>query len=146
MAVLKCPCSTFSNVIFKQMPRSHWFLSINSQQLQPYWLLQQTSEHTKLQRYKVTKLQRYKATKIHTLTPLTYELFFQNSSKIKQQLQKKNKRISTNINTDGNQIALRTQVVSNRFFNNTIRSEACFSDILLLHHFYFKILPRFHLI
>ena len=35
---------------------------------------------TKLQSYKVTKLQRYKATKIHTLTPLTYELFFQNSS------------------------------------------------------------------
>ena len=27
---------------------------------------------------------RYKATKIHTLTPLTYELFFQNSSKTKQ--------------------------------------------------------------
>ena len=72
MAVLKCPCSTFSNVMFKQMPRSHWFVSINSQYLQLYWLLQQTSEHT--------KLQRYKATKIHTLTPLTYELFFQNSS------------------------------------------------------------------
>ena len=72
MAVLKCPCSTFSNVIFKQMPRSHWFLSINSQYLQPYWLLQKTSEHT--------KIQRYKATKILTLTPLTYELFFQNSS------------------------------------------------------------------
>ena len=80
MAVLKCPCSTFSNVIFKQMPRSHWFLSINSQYLQPYWLLQQTSEHTKLQRYKDTKIQRYKATKIHTLTPMTYELFLQNSS------------------------------------------------------------------
>ena len=55
MAVLKCPCSTFSNAIFKQMPRSHWFLSINSQYLQPYWLLQQTSEHTKLD----TKPQRY---------------------------------------------------------------------------------------
>ena len=53
---------------FKQTPRSHWFLSINSQYLQPYWLLQQTSEHT--------KIQKYKATKIHTLTPLTYELFF----------------------------------------------------------------------
>ena len=65
MAVSKCPCSTFSNVMFKQMPRSHWFLSINSQYLQPYSLLQQTSQHTK----------------IHTLTPLTYELFFQNSSK-----------------------------------------------------------------
>ena len=26
----------------------------------------------------------YKATKIHTLTPLTYELFFQNSSKMKK--------------------------------------------------------------
>ena len=26
-------------------------------------------------------MQSYKATKIHTLTPLTYELFFQNSSK-----------------------------------------------------------------
>ena len=51
MAVSKCPCSTFSNVMFKQMPRSHWFPSINSQYLQPYWLLQQTSEHTKPQRY-----------------------------------------------------------------------------------------------
>ena len=29
-----------------------------------------------------TNIRRYKATKIHTLTPLTYELFFQNSSKI----------------------------------------------------------------
>ena len=28
------------------------------------------------------KIQRYKATKIHTLTPLTYELFSQNSSKM----------------------------------------------------------------
>ena len=72
MAVSKCPCSTFSNLMFKQMPSSHWFLSINSQYLRPYWLLQKTSEHT--------KIQRYKATKIHTLTPLTYELFFQNSS------------------------------------------------------------------
>ena len=47
MAVSKCPCSTFTNAMFKQMPRSHWFLSINSQYLQPYWLLQQTSQHTK---------------------------------------------------------------------------------------------------
>ena len=39
-----------------------------------------TYKVTKIQRYKDTKLQRYKATKIHTLTPLTYELFFQNSS------------------------------------------------------------------
>ena len=54
MAVSKCPCSTFSNVMFKQMPRSHWFLSINSQYLQPYWLLQQTSEHTKIQSHKDT--------------------------------------------------------------------------------------------
>ena len=52
MAVSKCTCSTFRNVMFKQMPSSHWFLSINSQYLQPYWLLQQTSEHTKIQRYK----------------------------------------------------------------------------------------------
>ena len=52
--------------------------------------MQQTSEHTKLQRYKDTKLQRYKATKIHTLTPLTYELFFQNSSKIAQKWRKHN--------------------------------------------------------
>ena len=29
-----------------------------------------------------TNIRTYKATKIHTLTPLTYELFFQNSSKI----------------------------------------------------------------
>ena len=29
-----------------------------------------------------TNIRRYKATKIHTLTPLIYELFFQNSSKI----------------------------------------------------------------
>ena len=35
---------------------------------------------TNIPTYKDTKLQRYKATKIHTLTPLTYELFFQNSS------------------------------------------------------------------
>ena len=74
MAVSNCPCSTFTNAMFTQMPRSHWFLSINSQYLQPYWLLQQTSQHT--------KPQRYKATKIHTLTPLTYKLFFQNSSTI----------------------------------------------------------------
>ena len=80
MAVSKCPCSTFSNAMFKQMPRSHWFLSINSQYLQPYWLLQQTSEHA--------KLQRYKATKIHMLTPLTYELFFQNSSIMKWGIKK----------------------------------------------------------
>ena len=65
MAVSKGLCSTLSNVMFKQMPRSHWFLSINSQYLQPYWLLHQTFEHT--------KLQRYKATKMHTLTPLTYK-------------------------------------------------------------------------
>ena len=52
MAVSKCPCSTFTNAMFKQMPRSHWFLSINSQYLQPYWLLQQTSEHTKIQSHK----------------------------------------------------------------------------------------------
>ena len=72
MVVSKCPCSTFTNAMFRQMPRSHWFLSINSQYLQPYWLLQQTSQHK--------KPQSHKATKIHTLTPLTYELFFQNSS------------------------------------------------------------------
>ena len=46
------------------MPRSHWFLSSN----------------------KHPNIQRYKATKIHTLTPLTYELFFQNSSKRKRKL------------------------------------------------------------
>ena len=73
MAISKCPCSNFTNAMFKQIPRSHWFLSINLQYLQPYWLLQQTSQHT--------KPQRYKATMIHTLTPLTYELFLQNSSK-----------------------------------------------------------------
>ena len=38
--------------------------------LQPYWLLQQTSEHTKSQSHIAT------ATKIHTLTPLAYELFW----------------------------------------------------------------------
>ena len=39
-----------------------------------------TYKDTKIQSYKDTKIQRYKATKIHTLTPLTYELFFQNNS------------------------------------------------------------------
>ena len=33
-----------------------------------------------------TNIPTYKATKIHTLTPLTYELFFQNSSKRGNQL------------------------------------------------------------
>ena len=33
------------------MPRSHWFLSINSKYLQPYWFLQQTSQAKKPQRY-----------------------------------------------------------------------------------------------
>ena len=44
-------------------------------------LIGSCNKHPNIQSYKVTKLQRYKATKIHTLTPLTYELFFQNSSK-----------------------------------------------------------------
>ena len=35
---------------------------------------------TNIRTYKDTEIQRYKATKIHTLTTLTYELFFQNSS------------------------------------------------------------------
>ena len=34
-----------------QMPKSHWFLSINSYYLQPYWPLQHTSVQTKPQRY-----------------------------------------------------------------------------------------------
>ena len=63
--------------------RADWFFTviermktcINSQYLQPYWPLQPTSEQT--------KPQTHKATKIHTFIPLTYELFFQNSSKLK---------------------------------------------------------------
>ena len=45
-------------------------------------LIGSCKKHPNIQSYKNTKLQRYKATKIHTLTPLTYELFFQNSSSI----------------------------------------------------------------
>ena len=43
-------------------------------------LIGSCNTHPNIQSYRDTKLQRYKATKIHTLTPLTYELFFQNSS------------------------------------------------------------------
>ena len=49
-----------------------------SQYLYPYWPLQHTSEQTKPQSHKATKSQSHKAKKI----PLTYELLFQNSSKI----------------------------------------------------------------
>ena len=43
MAVSKCSCLNLSNVINSWMPKSHWFLCINSWYLQPYWPLQQTS-------------------------------------------------------------------------------------------------------
>ena len=36
---------------------------------------------TNIRTYQDTKIQRYKATKIHTLTPLTYELFFEIAQK-----------------------------------------------------------------
>ena len=73
MAVSKCPCLNLSNVINSWMPKSHWFLFINIF-IEPLTLLAPATniEHTKPQRHIV-----------HTLTPLTYELFFENSSTIK---------------------------------------------------------------
>ena len=56
-----------------------------------------TYKVTKIQSYKVTKIQSYKATKIHTLTPLTYELFFQNSSKKRKRKEKKRKEAGKKI-------------------------------------------------
>ena len=56
MVVYKCPCLTLSDVINGQMPKSHWFLCMNSTYLQPYWLLQQTSEHTKPQSRRFSKV------------------------------------------------------------------------------------------
>ena len=38
-------------------------------------------KHPNIQSHKATKPQSHKATKIHTTKPLTYELFFQNTSK-----------------------------------------------------------------
>ena len=52
-----------------------------SQHLYPYWPLQHTSEQTKPHSQKATKPQSQKDTRT-SLRPLTYELLFQNGSKI----------------------------------------------------------------
>ena len=76
MAVSKCPCLTFStamsclDVKISLVPK-HKLVVPSS-----YLPLQHTSEQTRPQSRKATKPQ------IHTLRPLTYELFFQKRSKI----------------------------------------------------------------
>ena len=58
MAVSRCPCSTFSNAMFKNAKMS---LVPKHQLIVPSTLLALA-----------TNIRTYKATKIHTLTPLTY--------------------------------------------------------------------------
>ena len=67
MAVSECPCSTFSNAMFN---RCQDLISSEALTHSTFNLIGSCNKH-----------RTYKATKIHTLTPLTYELFFQNSSK-----------------------------------------------------------------
>ena len=65
MAISKCSCLTFSNVMFKcqNLIDSQHQLIVSSTLLIP-----------------ATHIQTHKAKKKHTLRPLTYELFFQKSS------------------------------------------------------------------
>ena len=70
MAVSKCPCLTLSlvNVMLDDkisLVPTHQLI-VSSTLLAP-----------------ATEIRTHKATEIHTLKPLTYELFFQNSSKMK---------------------------------------------------------------
>ena len=75
MAVSKCPCLTFSAAM--SCLEAKISLAPKHQLMVPSTLL---APATHIPTDKATKPQSHKATKIHTLTPLTYELFFQNSS------------------------------------------------------------------
>ena len=68
MAVSKCPCLTFMSYLDAKISLVRCICS--SSYLQPYW---PCNTHP--------KKQGHQATKIHTPRPLTYQLFFQNSSK-----------------------------------------------------------------
>ena len=70
MAILKCPCSTYSNACLIDAKIS---LVSAPQLIVPSTLLAlsttiRTYKVTKIQSHKDTKPQRYKATKIHTLS------------------------------------------------------------------------------
>ena len=68
MAVSKCPCLTFNAAM--SCLDAQISLVPKYQLIVPPTLLAPA-----------THIQTHKATKIHTLTPLTYELFFKHSSK-----------------------------------------------------------------
>ena len=69
MADSKCPCLTLSS-IYQQLDTKIWLVLLH-QLILPSTLLAPA-----------TNIQKYKATKMQMLKPLTYELFFQNGSKI----------------------------------------------------------------
>ena len=75
MAVSKCPCFTFSAA--KSSLEAKFSLVPKHQLTVPSTLFNWPLQHTSVQ----TQPQSHKATEIHMLTPLTYELFFQSSSK-----------------------------------------------------------------
>ena len=71
-----------------------------------------------------TEIRAHKATEIHTLKPLTYELFFQNSSKMEINFQD-SKKLSSLLIFDGN--------ISNMWYNSKLSS--CYLNHILRHSF-----------